>query len=205
VVVEPGTGLTRRGFLGVVFATSALVTLTTIGQTLRPLNPLALLAPRRPHVGPQDLPVNKSAVEAGVEDVAQDPDHRLTIVGRVKRPLRLSLEDLRGLDQHEVILPIACVEGWSATARWRGVRVKDLLALAGAPDHCEVAVRSLQETGRYAESTLNDPHAHDELTLLALDVNDETLHIDHGYPLRLIGPNRPGVMQTKWVRELEIL
>ena len=30
------------------------------------------------------------------------------------------------------------------------------------------------------------------------------LHADHGAPLRLIGPNRPGVLQTKWVVELEV-
>ena len=37
-----------------------------------------------------------------------------------------------------------------------------------------------------------------------LEVNGEPLGIDHGYPLRLIGPNRPGVMQTKWVTRLVV-
>ena len=31
------------------------------------------------------------------------------------------------------------------------------------------------------------------------------LHIDHGYPARLIAPNRPGVQQTKWVARLEVV
>jgi DMSO/TMAO reductase YedYZ molybdopterin-dependent catalytic subunit len=35
-------------------------------------------------------------------------------------------------------------------------------------------------------------------------LNGETLHIDHGYPVRLLGPNRPGVMQTKWVAKLTV-
>jgi DMSO/TMAO reductase YedYZ molybdopterin-dependent catalytic subunit len=52
---------------------------------------------------------------------------------------------------------------------------------------------------------LNEAHAHDRDTLLALRVNDEVLHIDHGFPVRLIGPNRPGTMQTKWVTRLEVL
>ena len=39
---------------------------------------------------------------------------------------------------------------------------------------------------------------------LALEVNGETLHLDHGYPIRLIGPNRPGTMQTKWVNRLVV-
>ena len=39
---------------------------------------------------------------------------------------------------------------------------------------------------------------------LPLRVNGEPLHEDHGAPLRLIAPNRPGVMQTKWVTRLEV-
>ncbi|WP_148668402.1 molybdopterin-dependent oxidoreductase, partial [Streptomyces sp. WAC05950] len=27
--------------------------------------------------------------------------------------------------------------------------------------------------------------------------------LDHGYPARIIAPNRPGVLQTKWVGRLE--
>ncbi len=48
------------------------------------------------------------------------------------------------------------------------------------------------------------PQAHDPDTLLALRVDGERLHLDHGYPLRLIGPNRPGVLQTKWVTRLVV-
>ncbi|MET0767323.1 MAG: molybdopterin-dependent oxidoreductase [Aeromicrobium sp.] len=40
--------------------------------------------------------------------------------------------------------------------------------------------------------------------MLALQLNGETLSLDHGYPCRLIAPNRPGVFQTKWVRRLEV-
>ena len=66
-------------------------------------------------------------------------------------------------------------------------------------------VESMQPTGLYKSSELNASHASDGDTLLALDVNGEPLHIDHGYPVRLIGPNRPGVMQTKWVARLVVL
>ena len=65
-------------------------------------------------------------------------------------------------------------------------------------------VRSLQRRHAYATSDLNHWHAHDPDTLLALDVNDEPIHLEHGYPVRLIGPNRPGVMQTKWVKDLVV-
>lgn len=31
------------------------------------------------------------------------------------------------------------------------------------------------------------------------------LSLDHGFPARIIAPNRPGVLQTKWVHRLEVL
>jgi DMSO/TMAO reductase YedYZ molybdopterin-dependent catalytic subunit len=51
------------------------------------------------------------------------------------------------------------------------------------------------------------PHeyASDPSTLLALRLNGEPLSIDHGYPARVIAPARPGVLQTKWVRRLEVV
>jgi hypothetical protein len=198
-------GLTRRGFLTTAFSATGLLTLLTAGQTVRPLRALALLAPRDPAVGPQGFPVNRSARLAGVIPLATDPGYRLAVEGNVARPLSLSLEELRGFPQHEETLPIACVDGWSASPRWRGIRVRDLLDLAGAAKDAEVLVESLQPPGRaFRASTLNRLHARDPATLLALEVNGETLHLDHGFPVRLIGPNRPGVMQTKWVSRLVV-
>ena len=82
----------------------------------------------------------------------------------------------------------------------------DLLVLAGAGDaETGVQVESLQRGGRYRRSTLNSSHVRDPETLLALEVNGERLHLDHGYPVRLIAPNLPGVLQTKWVARLVVL
>ena len=198
-------GLSRRGFLGVIAGTAGVLTLTTIGQTLSPLNGLAVLAPRRPNVGPQGFPVNKSAASAKVLDSARNPDYRLMVSGGVEQPLSLSLDELRDLQQHRATIPITCVEGWSATVDWEGIRVRELLDLVGVARGHSVRVESLQPDGLYRVSVLNSIHADDPDTLLALRCNGEALHIDHGYPLRLIGPNRPGVMQTKWVSELFVL
>jgi DMSO/TMAO reductase YedYZ molybdopterin-dependent catalytic subunit len=192
--------ISRRGFLWASAAASAAVTVATVGQTLRPLRSISVLAPRDPAVGPQGVPVNKTARSAGVVDAAMSPEYRLAVEGAVATPLSLALEDLRALPQHDASLVIACVDGWSATASWRGVRVRDLLDLAGARPGAEAEVVSLQRPGSaYATSQLNASHASDPDTLLALYLNGEVLDIDHGFPVRLIGPNRPGVMQTKWV------
>jgi hypothetical protein len=200
-----GRALTRRGFLTTAFSATGLLTVLTVGQTVRPLRSLSLLASRDPAIGPQGFPVNRSARLAGVIPLATDPGYRLAVGGNVARPLSLSLEELSGLPQHEETLPIACVEGWSASPRWRGVRVRELLDMAGAAEAAEVLVESLQPPGRaFRTSILNRLHAGDPATLLALEVNGETLHLDHGFPVRLIGPNRPGVMQTKWVSRLVV-
>ncbi|HEX6423189.1 MAG TPA: molybdopterin-dependent oxidoreductase [Acidimicrobiales bacterium] len=202
-VAVPGSA-DRRAFLGGVAAASGALVVATAGGTVSPLGGLSVLAQRRPGVGPQGVPVNKTAAAARVVGPARDPAYRLAIEGAVPRPVALSLADLQALPQREATLPIACVEGWSASARWRGVPVRDLLALAGAGPRAEVAVESLQPSGLYRSSTLNPAQAADADTLLALALGGEPLHIDHGYPVRLVGPNRPGVSQTKWVHRLVV-
>ncbi len=201
---DPSVVAGRRRFLAGVAGASGLVALLSAGQTVEPLSRLALLAPRRPDIGPQGFPVNRTARAAGVEAAATDPAFRLVVRGRVRRELRLSVDELRSLPQREAVLPIACVEGWSASRRWRGVAVRDLLAAAGAPEGAAVRVRSLQRRRAFRASDLHPGEVADPDTLLALDVEGEPLALDHGAPVRLIAPNRPGVLQTKWVRELEV-
>lgn len=201
-----GPGLSRRGFFAAIFGTAGVLTLVTAGQTIRPLEWLGLLAPRRPSVGPQGFPVNKTADSARVIEAAMDPAYELHVTGAVETPLILTLEDLRALPQHEATLPIACVDGWSANVHWSGVQVRALLEMAGATEGASGIVRSLQSQSRaYSSAEVSAEHAWAEDTLLALEANGEPLVLDHGYPVRLIGPNRPGVMQTKWVAELEVV
>ena len=187
----------RRGFLRTVATASGLAALLTSGEAVTPLRRTALLAPRDPTVGPQGLPVNRTAQAAGV--TAPGADYRLAI-----GTLSLSYDDLARLPQHTVELPIACVEGWSVSARWTGVRLADLARSAGAAPHAVLTVESLERRGGHRASELRPPHWNDPLTLLALRVDGQTLHIDHGYPVRLIAPNRPGVQQTKWVHRIVI-
>ena len=200
--VEDGRQLSRRGLLGAVGAAAGVITIATLGQTVEPLSPVSLLAPRRPRSGPQHVPVNKTALGAGVRDAALSPDYRLTVAGP-DRQVVLSVAELAALPQHTVVLPIACVEGWSATATWSGVRLRDLATLVGAdPERAEAEVQSLEAGGSYRVSAVANPHLKDGRTLIALRLGGEPLNIDHGYPARLIAPNRPGVLQTKWLSKI---
>jgi len=163
-----------------------------------------VLAQREPSDGPQSLPVNKSAAAARVRDAATSAEYRLTVEGSVTTPLSLSLSDLHAMPSTEANLPITCVEGWSRGASWRGVAMRDLLAMAGARDGAAVTVESLERASRYRRSNLTHDQAQDRDALLALELNGEELHLDHGFPVRLIAPNRPGVLQTKWVTKVVV-
>jgi DMSO/TMAO reductase YedYZ molybdopterin-dependent catalytic subunit len=85
------------------------------------------------------------------------------------------------------------------------VRLRDLLDRAGAPAGAAVQVESLEPNSPYRVSFVNHVQAHDRDSLLATHLDGEELSPDHGYPLRLIGPDRPGVNQTKWVTRVVVL
>jgi DMSO/TMAO reductase YedYZ molybdopterin-dependent catalytic subunit len=202
-VSSSASGLTRRGFLGAAVAGAGAVTLATLGQTVQPLRRVSVLAPRDPAVGPQGVPVNRTARSAGVIEAAMNPGYVFVVEGDVRTPLELTLDELRTLPRRTVTLPITCVDGWSASGAWGGVPVRDLLRMAGAGSAPVAEVVSLQRPDTaYATSMLDAGYAADADTLLALELNGEELVLDHGYPLRLIAPSRPGVMQTKWVTKV---
>jgi hypothetical protein len=98
-------GLSRRGLLATVAASAGVITVATVGQTLKPLAAVSVLGPRRPGLGPQRLPVNTSAQAAGV---TVDPGYRLRLTGPAGTRL-LSRADLDALPQRTVSLPITCV------------------------------------------------------------------------------------------------
>jgi DMSO/TMAO reductase YedYZ molybdopterin-dependent catalytic subunit len=195
------TGMSRRKLFRTVAGAATLVGITSVGQSVPVFGPIAVLAPRKPNIGPQGLPVNRTADAAGVTPVADS--WQFTVKG--PKQLSFSLDELRALPQSKSTLPIACVEGWSQGGRWEGIRIKDLLELCNAPEGSSVRVLSMEKGGFYATTELPPQFATDPLTLLALKLNGDYLALDHGYPARIIAPNRPGVLQTKWVHRLEIV
>jgi hypothetical protein len=193
----------RRAVLGATGAASGLAVLLTAGQTVPFLRDVSVFAVRDGE-GPQDLPINRTAKAAGAIAAATSPDFMLEIAAG-DRSVSLSLDDLRALPQSTHTLPIACVEGWSRSATWTGVAVRDLIAMVDAAPRSTVRFASTQTRGAFAGSELPAQFVEDERTLLALRLNGETLSIDHGFPCRLIAPNRPGVLQTKWVQKIEVV
>jgi hypothetical protein len=199
--IEAGV-LSRRGLLRTTWLAAGVAVLATAGSTVPVLRRVSVLGVRSGD-GPMGIPINKAASTAGVTASATSTAYRLTVACD-GREVELSRPDLLAMTQATHTLPIACVEGWSASGSWTGVPVRALLDLVDAPTGSDVLVSSLQESGPSTTTTLHASFADDHRTLLALALDGEPLSLDHGYPARVIAPNRPGVLQTKWVRRLEV-
>jgi DMSO/TMAO reductase YedYZ molybdopterin-dependent catalytic subunit len=198
--------MSRRGALALVGGGSLLVAALTVGPTIGSLRGLAILLPRgrdsaAADGGPNDFPVNKTFAVTGIAPGAVGAGWRLDLTGG-STSVRLDRDGLAAQPQHTATLPIACVEGWSTTQSWTGVRLRDLAVLAGVPTPVSAVVRSL-ENGPFAQATLNRGQVLHPDALLALAVNGAPLSPDHGYPARVVVPALPGVHNTKWVRSIE--
>jgi len=201
---EPSPTTSRRGFVATIAVATAAVVAFTAGQSFRPLDGVNFFAPRKAGIGPNALPVNRTASAARVLESAVAPDWALTVVnGDASRSFTLA--ELAELPQHDVDLPIACVEGWSQNASWRGPRLLDLLDTVGADAGVSIRATSLEEKGGFRLMDMGPEFVRDDLTLVALEVNGQVLDIDHGYPARIIAPARPGVRQTKWLSMIEVI
>ena len=138
--------------------------------------------------------------------------YRLQVRGMVERPLEFSLDALRALPARTQVTRHDCVEGWSVIGKWTGVPLRHLLDLArprpGARYvvfHCfdDLEV-TLDGTGQYYES-IDLIDAYHPQTILAYQMNDVTLPVKHGAPLRLRVERQLGYKQPKYVRMIEVV
>jgi DMSO/TMAO reductase YedYZ molybdopterin-dependent catalytic subunit len=142
-------------------------------------------------------------------EVPIQPDGwRLIIGGRVARPLALTLDDLRKLPRTDVRIQHYCVEGWSATADWSGVRLSEIAKLVGAKDVEYVELRSFDVpqygTRGYWSSWDRESAMHPQ-TLLAYGMNGKPLAPAHGAPVRLYGAVKLGYKSVKYLTEVNFL
>ena len=193
-------GISRRGVLTATGVGVSIVVVTSIGQALTPLEPIGLLAARQPSRGPQGVPVSRTAAEARVSAASIPPSWTLRVDG--PRPYTLTLADIEDQAVHEARIPVACVEGWSVDASWRGLRLLDVVERAGGDAGSHVRLRSFG-VGGFSRSEIFGPQL--ASALLATHLNGERLSLDHGYPVRLMAPNRPGLLNLKWVSQIEVL
>jgi DMSO/TMAO reductase YedYZ molybdopterin-dependent catalytic subunit len=133
---------------------------------------------------------------------------RLTIDGLVKKPLSLSLDDIKVMPSRTQITLHACDQGWSAIGKWTGVPLGALLQAAElAPGaryivfHCmDQLVR--RPDGFYYESIDLFDALHPQ-TILAYGMNGKALPVKHGAPLRLRVERQIGYKSAKFVQRIE--
>lgn len=124
-------------------------------------------------------------------------DDRVTVAGRVRRPLAIAAADL---DRGDVLAAtLDCTGGFYTTQPWRGVRLGRLLDEAGVEPGAR-HVRVISHTGYRWSFGLAD--ARD--LLLATHIGDAPLTHGHGAPCRLVAPGRRGFQWVKWVERVEV-
>ncbi len=133
--------------------------------------------------------------------------YRLPVIGLVDRPQTYTLPELRAMPLQTQITRHDCVEGWSAIGKWRGVRLATVLAMAQPkPNARFVVFRCFDKDDQGTEyyESLNLHQASHPQTMLALDLNDQPITLDHGAPVRLRIPTQLGYKSAKWVRQIEL-
>lgn len=126
---------------------------------------------------------------------------RLTIAGRVARPAKLSLGNLRTMPQQAEITRLICIEGWSAVGRWSGVPLAELLARQGA-DLGARFVRFGCADGYH--TSIDMASALHSQTIIALDFLDRPLPRPFGAPARLRLPVKLGFKNAKFITEITV-
>ncbi|MDQ3880311.1 MAG: molybdopterin-dependent oxidoreductase, partial [Chloroflexota bacterium] len=142
-----------------------------------------------------------------VDPVVDGATWRLTVGGMVERPLTLTLDDVHALPAVTQIQTLECISNevgghLISTAEWRGVRLKEVLAMARPADGA-LEVKLAAADG-YSESFPAELAA-DDRVLLAYEMNGEPLPDKHGFPLRLLLPGRYGMKGPKWLTGLELI
>lgn len=150
----------------------------------------------------------------------------LKIDGLVEHPMALTMDDLKKLPRVELVAVVECagngrsfyrprVPGaqWAfgsvGNARWTGVRLRDVLQKAGIKDSAlqilfdgaDVPIGKMPDFQR----TIPTAKALDPDTLLAYEMNGQTLPVEHGFPLRVIAPGWASDSWVKWVQHIEVL
>ncbi|MCA1648380.1 MAG: molybdopterin-dependent oxidoreductase, partial [Chloroflexi bacterium] len=153
---------------------------------------------------------------AGGDPIIHPSDWRLLVDGEVPQSFQLDYATLRRLPAVEVIKTLECISNFVgkpdlapfgaeliSTAVWTGVPVREILGLTGGPkaEAAWVAVLGADEfTSALPLDVVMDP-----ATLLVYQMNGEVLPREHGYPARLLVPDRYGMKNAKWVIGLRLM
>jgi DMSO/TMAO reductase YedYZ molybdopterin-dependent catalytic subunit len=137
-------------------------------------------------------------------------NYRLKIYGLVEWPLELSLDDLRAMPKQEQVTLHHCIQGWTSIGKWGGVRLSDVLARCRPlPEARYLVFRSF---GKHEKSDapcyyecVDMTVARHPQSILAYELNDEKLPLQHGAPLRPRFETKLGFKMVKFLRSIEFV
>ena len=142
-----------------------------------------------------------------VVPVVDSTSWSLNVKGLVKNPFAITYEEIKAMPSVEEYATLQCVSNkiggdLTSTALWKGVRLKDVLLRAQLePDAKYIAFRCYDgyDVGIPLERGLLDG------TILAYEMNLAPLTSEHGYPVRAIVPGLYGMMNPKWITQIEVV
>jgi DMSO/TMAO reductase YedYZ molybdopterin-dependent catalytic subunit len=156
--------------------------------------------------------VTPTAAHYVVDEELIDPDidpvtWRLSVGGKVGRPFRMTVDQLRGLPAVERYQTLECVSNQVggnliSTARWAGVPLREILDRAMVSSGAVEVV--FTAAGGYSDSLPID-HAMDESTLIAIGMNGHVLPRVHGFPARLLSIGTYGMKNPKWLESIVVV
>jgi DMSO/TMAO reductase YedYZ molybdopterin-dependent catalytic subunit len=127
----------------------------------------------------------------------------LRVFGEVENPITLSWEELTALPTREITTDIHCVTRWSRfDTSFKGVHWSELAKLVQPKPTARFVVAHAEQ-----DFTANVPLAalDEDEALLAYEADGEPLTPEHGWPLRLVIPERYFWKSAKWLRGIELL
>jgi DMSO/TMAO reductase YedYZ molybdopterin-dependent catalytic subunit len=157
-----------------------------------------------------------------------DPDaFSVEIKGKVDRPLKLSLAEIKKMSAVDIVAVNQCSgnsrgffnprvaggqlgNGAMGNARWKGVPLKTILDKAGV----QRAARQVTFNGLDGPATDKTPdfikaldidHARDGNVMLAYSMNGADLPVLNGFPLRLVVPGYYGTYWVKHLNEITVI
>jgi DMSO/TMAO reductase YedYZ molybdopterin-dependent catalytic subunit len=111
--------------------------------------------------------------------------------------LQVSLQELMALPKTEIVYDFKCVEGWDQISHWAGVKFSDFIKHFKLDDYAKMQYVGMETPDKQYYVGIDMPSAMHPQTLLAYEVNDKLLPLEHGAPLRLIIPVKYGIKNLK--------
>ncbi len=134
----------------------------------------------------------------GIDDDDFKPgDWVMTVNKSGGQPLQVTLQDLKALPKTEIIYDFKCVEGWDQIQHWGGVKFSDFIKHYNLEDQAKLNYVGFATPDEEYYVGIDMPSAMHPQTLLAYEVNEKPLPVEHGLPVRLIIPVKYGIKNLK--------